>query len=163
MHVDLGHTMYIAISSNNIISGSNGLKTSVRRPKFRNPSHFEPHPQIYENSPNSFTKPLPSIPDFSSFTNDQEIFPGFQEFTSNPNPLFSNDIQPQQPPPQPLSLIPPNPQTPVRPQFDHFLQGTPQSTTNTLEQTFGPQQPPSSFNNFVIHHRKEFVIPNDGR
>ena len=99
----------------------------------------------------------------SSFNNDQEIFPGFQEFTSNPSSLISNDIQPQQPPPQTLSLIPPNPQTPVRPQFDHFLQGTPQSTSNTLEQTFGPQQPPSSFNNFVIHHRKEFVIPNDGR
>lgn len=89
-----------------------------------NPNSFSDNPNSFSDNPNSFS-------DNSNLSPD-ETFPS--SLANNPN-------------------YPDNPNNLNSYKFDYFLKGTPQSTVkNTLDLTFG--QKPSSFNNYVIHHKR---------
>ena len=75
----------------------------------------------------------------------------------NPNSFSDNsNLSPDETFPSSLTNNPNYPDNPNNLdsyKFDYFLKGTPQSTVkNTLDLTFG--QKPSSFNNYVIHHKR---------
>ena len=96
-----------------------------------NPNSFSNNPSSFSNNLNSFSDNPSSFSDNKNQSPD-EIFPS--SLTNNPN-------------------YPDNPNNLNSYKFDHFLKGTPQSTVkNTLDLTFG--QKPSSFNNYVIHHKR---------